>query len=459
MRARMDFPSAAVEPCGYQDVHQRLWKGADGADQHAIALIEDLIASTDLRDVELPNDPADLEDWMHARHQRVGDQYRAYLNQRAQGGPRHYFQCRAQALFFLRCIAPTKGVDGAWLYGLTPYWDDARLAPLLRIYLEELGEGQADKNHVLIYQRLLARYGCENLQGLDDDCYQQGALQLALGRQTDHFLPEVIGFNLGYEQLPLHLLITAHELAELDIDPYYFTLHITIDNMDVGHARKAQQSVLNTMPTLTGRDRFYHRVRRGFALNSAGPDIATLLRRFDLHKELLSVLQRKAVAGRHMHPDHSKLGGRRLNDWLADLAEGRQGEAFLQALQQHGWIKRGQSASESRFWNLIKGERATMFGVFNGYERQVIHDWIVDDALPTSRRRYHQSRRSMRGADSGRLAPALDQDARLLETRLGELKDPRQQMALLGDMIAPTRHFTPAGLLATRRFVQRLNHL
>jgi hypothetical protein len=64
---------------------------------------------------------------------------------------------------------------------------------------------------------------------------------------AEKFLPEVIGFNLGYEQLPLHLLITAYELKELHIDPYYFTLHITVDNADSGHAKQAVDAVFSAM--------------------------------------------------------------------------------------------------------------------------------------------------------------------------------------------------------------------
>ena len=47
---------------------------------------------------------------------------------------------------------------------------------------------------------------------LPDRFYTQGALQLALDQNAEEFLAGVIGFNLGYEQLPLHLLITAREL-------------------------------------------------------------------------------------------------------------------------------------------------------------------------------------------------------------------------------------------------------
>ena len=65
-----------------------------------------------------------------------------------------------------------------------------------------------------------------------------------LALAATEYLPEVIGYNLGYEQLPLHLLISSYELSELGIDPYYFTLHVTIDNASTGHAQKAVQAVL-----------------------------------------------------------------------------------------------------------------------------------------------------------------------------------------------------------------------
>ena len=77
------------------------------------------------------------------------------------------------------------------------------------------GEGAIDKNHVVLYRSLLTRYALDPLDDLDDALYRQGLVQLALGWNAERFLPEVVGFNLGYEQLPLHLLITAYELNEL----------------------------------------------------------------------------------------------------------------------------------------------------------------------------------------------------------------------------------------------------
>ncbi|MBI1567292.1 iron-containing redox enzyme family protein, partial [Escherichia coli] len=94
----------------------------------------------------------------------------------------------------------------------------------------------------------------------------------------ERFLPEVIGYNLGYEQPPLHLLITTHELAELGIDAHYFQLHVTIDNAASGHARRAIESFTELM-----RDEqpaFYERVRHGYRLNNLGIDTPSLIASF-----------------------------------------------------------------------------------------------------------------------------------------------------------------------------------
>ena len=146
------------------------------------------------------------------------------------------FRNRSHALHFIKSVAPTKLVDGAWLYGLLPRWTDARLAPLIRIYLEELGDGRAEQHHVLLYRKLLSAHGADRWHELGDEHHVQGAIQLSLAHHAAELLPEVIGFNLGYEQLPLHLPITAYELNELGVDPYYFSLHVTIDNASTGHA-------------------------------------------------------------------------------------------------------------------------------------------------------------------------------------------------------------------------------
>jgi|GEM_PF-6927555 len=49
--------------------------------------------------------------------------------------------------------------------------------------------------------------------------WQQGSTPARGGCQAECYLPEVVGFNFGYEQLPLHLLITTYELDELALPP------------------------------------------------------------------------------------------------------------------------------------------------------------------------------------------------------------------------------------------------
>lgn len=169
-------------------------------------LKEQLVAADSLA-CDLPEDIAGLSAWIDSGTAEIGCQYQEYLEQRRAGGSRRYFQTKSHALHFLKAVAPTKTVDGSWLYGLVHHWNDARFTSLIRIYLEELGEGLPDKNHVALYKKLLATHGCDKWQNLSEDHFVQGVIQLALARHAQDFLPELIGFNFGYEQLPLHLLI------------------------------------------------------------------------------------------------------------------------------------------------------------------------------------------------------------------------------------------------------------
>jgi len=411
---------------------------------------------------DLPDDPAGLDAWVLQRTEAVGGQYQAYLEQRRAGGPRRYFPSKAHALHFLRGVAPTKLVDGAWLYGLLQRWDDARFTALIQTYLEELGEGQPEKNHVVLYRKLLASQGCDDWQELDDEHFIQGAIQLALAEHAEQFLPEIIGFNLGYEQLPLHLLITSYELTELGIDPYYFTLHVTVDNADNGHAKKAVQGLLDAWPQVGDSAEFYRRVRDGYRLNDLGASTVSVIGDFDLDREVQRIFEKKAAVGQFVHSDYCRFEGRTVNQWL-----GEDVEQFLAVLDKRGWIKRGHDPQESRFWQLIVGEQAPMFGVFSAYEQQMIHDWIAADWQA-------EGKRSPRGAllqrqaafNARRAAPApampqpaehasgndFDEELQLLEQQVARLPDRAARMRLLLPLLAPQRHHSAAGLLATRLF-------
>lgn len=407
---------------------------------------------------ELPARPEALIGWMEDQALATGERYAAYLEARKAGHPRSYFSCRAHALSFLQGVAPTKLVDGAWLYGLLANAGDLRFYSLIRTYLEELGDGDPAQNHVVLYQRLLVEQGCEQLPELSDEHYLQGAIQLALGHHAQAFIPEVIGYNLGYEQLPLHLLITAFELNELDIDPYYFTLHVTVDNASTGHARKAVQALLDNLPQSGDRRGFLERVARGYRLNDLGLGSTAVIEAFDLESELVQMLERKRVFGQQVHSDFCRIEGRTVNEWLSTPGQIR---GFLQALERRGWIRHHQDPRESRFWSLIEGSDAQMFGVFNHFEKQLLWDWIAGDWLGSDASSSQQGRaRAFRPRPRKRVAvtpQVVDPEHELsqLQREIDALPAAARLERLIG-LLAPASHASPEGLLATRLFVAAL---
>jgi hypothetical protein len=389
-----------------------------------------------------------LDTWVAQNASHVADQYSEYLADRKKGGPRRFFKNRAHAQYFIRGVAPTKLVDGSWLYSTLRHTSDWRYHGLIRTYLEELGDGEPSQNHVSLYQKLIADLECDPLDTLSDDHYVQGALQLALGHLGDDFAPEVIGFNLGYEQLPLHLLISSFELNELGIDPYYFTLHITIDNASTGHAYKAVKALRDLIPP-NDRDAFMKRVRAGYQLNELGKGTSSVIASFDIDAEVVEMLERKRVFGQHMHSDYCKLEGRTVNEWLAEPGSI---PAFLEVLQAKGWIKRGEPVAESRFWRLIEGDGAAMFGVFSEYEKQLLKDWITEGEIPGDREnpfrlrfRHHPLASSLTGSQS----PTPEDEALLKAVLTSSHGAPFDELVPL---LAPHMHATALGLDATRAF-------
>lgn len=416
-------------PGNLQQRYQALLAGQE--ESSAAWLDEQLASAADLPD-DLPDAPAQLPAWSARHAALVAKGYADYLARRRQGAPRVFFANRAHALWFLQQVAPTKAVDGAWLHGTLQHWRDPHYHGLIRTFLEELGNGDPRCNHVLIYQRLLSRLGCLEAMPLEDQRYLQGALQLALGQHCDTYLPEVVGYNLGYEQPPLHLLITTCELAELGIDGQYFQLHVTIDNAASGHAHLSIQA-LRQLGAQHDEQAFYARVRRGYRLNDLGIATPDLVRQFDLQAELFAALERKRVYGHFMHGDHCRLQARTLNQWLAEPGAM---PAFVAALQAQGWIRRGQDPTQSRWWTLIEGPAAAMFGVFNAYEKQLWHDWIAD-AWQAPIRRVAPGSWGLPEAQGDRPATAAGMPPEVLIERM-----------------AGNRHATPDGLSATRAFIR-----
>jgi hypothetical protein len=442
--------------------------------RHAHTFLLQQLEHASRLECDLPPNIDDFTAWAERNVFETGLAYSEYRKARKNGAARRYFPTKSHALLFLKAVAPTKLVDGAWLYGLLSYWQDARFSGLIRTYLEELGDGLAEKNHVALFKKLLSTHNCEGWDRLDDSYFLQGAIQLALGKNSDQFIPEIIGFNLGYEQLPLHLLITAYELVELGIDPYYFTLHITIDNLDSGHAKQAVEAITALRPKATSSGDFYRRVVNGYQLNALGMSTCAIIESFNLNQEVLKILQNKAVIGQLMHSDRCKISGRPINEWLSS-ADGV--VEFLEQMQLSGWIKRHQDPNNSKFWRLIQGDQPLMFGVFSAYEQQLIFDWIAGDYRGRTRSAASGERREIALTPNAPSGPANTPIASLTERRgkiihgyikstqkpggdelnhfdetLAALSDPQATMQYLINAMSPAKHSTSLGLHSTKIF-------
>jgi hypothetical protein len=91
-----------------------------------------------------------------------------------------------------------------------------------------------------------------------------------------------------------------------------------------------------------------------------------------------------------------------------------------------------------------------MFGVFSPYEKQLLHDWIAGNWTPERARPAH--RRVVSAARAPEL-PVSDPDVQTLQASLAGL-DHHAQMSVLIPWLSAHRHSHPAGLLATRRYIE-----
>ncbi len=236
------------------------------------------------------------------------------------------------------------------------------------------------------------------------------------------------------------------------------------------------------MPQVGDAEEFMRRVDAGYRLNDLGASTTSVIDSFDLHAELVGILRAKSAVGKNMHSDYCKVGGRLLNDWLSDPD---QVPALLAALEAQGWFTRGAAPEESRFWGLIQGDHAQMFGVFSAYEQQVLHDWIATAphpvagspaaGAPVARIATHRAlqraaaaladvppRRIRESAERGLIRHRFPDDEhaweaiacelRLLEAKLAASDSKEEAIAMLTALMSPASHHTSAGLMATRIF-------
>jgi hypothetical protein len=160
-------------------------------------------------------------------------------------------------VWFTQQYAAFTMVDGSWVQSIAKAGASHTeiSARLFRIYSDEVGNADTFMNHPNVYRRLLEGEGIHMpptasrefamQPELLDFAFDLPLLTLSISMFPKAMLPEIIGVNLGIELSGLgkDYMTIIDELKYWKIDPYFFTLHLTIDNIASGHTAMAMETV------------------------------------------------------------------------------------------------------------------------------------------------------------------------------------------------------------------------
>lgn len=181
-------------------------------------------------------------------------------------------------------LAPLTMIDGSWLQGFTDYqYASSEIGhSLFTTYWDELGNGDAQLNHPLIYRELLAEMGIQLpptrsreftlWPGFKDSSFELPVYWLSIGRFPQTFMPEVLGLNLAME---LSGVGGTYRRARIALKTYGFStrfvdIHNTIDNVASGHSAWAADAIDTYMASIPAaqdaqaRAQAWDRVRTGY---------------------------------------------------------------------------------------------------------------------------------------------------------------------------------------------------
>ncbi|KAH0496066.1 hypothetical protein TgHK011_003449 [Trichoderma gracile] len=348
-------------------------------------------------------DAGSLDEFLEAERQDVSDGFESYVRRRAAGSPRELFNTKEDAIQWLKRLAPLNLIDGAWLCRVhkitTPFVLRDVTKNAWQVFSEELGDGDVEKNHVLIYRDLLREHGvhlpaCDSIEFIrehhelnDEQVWRNSIGQLLISLFPNEFLPEILGLNLHFEALAPTGLRATKEFPEVGISAYYFALHVSIDNADSGHSGMALANIVAFMELMrkTGMmdcEQAWKRIQAGYLLSQSLDDSETP----DVFEErLIQILHRKANLARKIHcTSRARIGGKSLSEWFsAPFSANEKGDewkyGFLHALaDSRPWVYRGNSSKSLLMKELSWTGR--MFGAFTDSEVQLMRTWI--DLLP-----------------------------------------------------------------------------
>ncbi|KAK7755617.1 hypothetical protein SLS62_002226 [Diatrype stigma] len=355
-------------------------------------------------------------------HDRVMTEWNSYLERRKKGHSPELFATTAAAAKWLVRQAPVKFVDGAWLGHIhkitTPFSLRAVTKDVWQVMSEELGDGDLSKHHVYLYRQLLKDVGCSLPDGHTAEfikpCYwdgtdDRGAWQAAVGQLLislfpSEFLPEILGFNMHYELITMDTMRASYELKALGINPYYFLIHIAIDNADSGHTAMATHAVTRYLDTLRATEgeaaaqKAWKRVQVGYTLSQTLGDphfsesecssstVGPLRFSFPnatldpLSTRMIEIFKNKASFSHQFHcQSRVRIGGHTLAEWLSPgmwtHPHSQQHLELLSGLvQAKPWIVPGASHKSLLVRELSWEGR--MFGAFTHDEVATLTAWI-----------------------------------------------------------------------------------
>ena len=355
-------------------------------------------------------DKAHLARFLSDHQNSVTDKYGKYIEERKQGGPRQLVRDRKDAESWLRKIAPLKLVDGAWLGHLNKITLPFAFRPVMKktwqVFTEELGDGNVHQHHVYIFENLLKAFESDLPSPTTKEIlhprlgfssiahWRSGTAQLMISAASEDFFPEILGFNMHFEMLQLDTMQAAKELPEVGLDPYYFILHVSIDNGHSGHAAMSMECVVDYIQKvleLEGEEAAHtawRRVQAGYILSewlgSAGTSTAEIPHKVDsmprdqLESWVGQMFRAKAQAAQGIHAAcKAKIGGRSLDDWLSptSLQDEKWQPKFLHALANaKPWIYPGDIDKSRLLKELRWGGK--MFGTFTRNELIGLQQWI-----------------------------------------------------------------------------------
>lgn len=372
----------------------------------------------------------ELEKFLKAQYVQTTEGWEAYLARRKTGGKREMFADVEEARWWIKQAAPVKYVDGAWLGHINKITTPFSLRHITKnawqVMSEELGDGDLHKNHIHVYRELLKDIKAGLPEADSEDfinpkyklnevrVWKAAVAQLLISLFPGEYLPEILGFNMAYECLPLHLMKTVKELDELRLNSYYFVLHISIDNSDTGHAAMAMLATVEYIEQVAAEagapaaHSAWKRVQAGYLLAEGLPTTpeSPSMKSF-LPSSLqapqpvssptsspltieetaaMNVFKAKSRVAQKIHCNSRlKIGRHTLVEWLdpKNFMELSWQLAFMDDLSNRKpWVVKGRS-DESRLVQELSWQ-GRMFGSFTQNEVEVVRRWI-DSLNPETR--------------------------------------------------------------------------